>query len=244
MKFTVFAVALLFLLQVTDAKAQKVYTYQFSNNLLESSSGPKLTAVCKPVYADHTFTFNKTKVNHPVCHFDKQCGFIFNDTGNFLAAGSYTIEMYVELDAVTGYNKLVDYMNLAEDNGLYENNGACTFRGPGTVSGDLFTNGTYNFVTITRDGITKNVKMFVNGQYVDGFTDNGEFTVAMYDANKTLRFIQDDNYSNGNECGVGNIALLKIYNYALDPNTAMGHYASLGALLNEPAPVKNAAVVK
>ena len=128
---------LMILLQINNANAQKAYNFNFNHSLWDSSSHQKLTAVCTPSYSDHTFTFGKVKVTRPVCHFDKQCGFIFNDTADFLKDGSYTIEMYVELDNITGYNKLIDYLNLADDNGLYENNGACTFRGPGTVSGDV-----------------------------------------------------------------------------------------------------------
>ena len=227
MRYYLWIVALLFMLQEYNAAAQKACNFSFNHSLWDSSAHQKLTAVCTPSYSDHSFTFGKIKITRPVCHFDKQCGFIFNDTANFLSSGSYTIEIYVELDAISGYNKLIDYLNLADDNGLYENNGACTFRGPGTVSGDLFTNGAYYFVTITRHGITKNVKMYVNAQYVDGFTDNGERIVAMYDASKTLRFIQDDNYSNGTECGTGNIALLTIFNSASDEATVKSHYAAL-----------------
>ena len=120
MKYKVLISGLLVMGLSTSGYAQKDYTFQFYNNLQESNSAQKLSAVCTPVYTNHTFVFNKVKVVHPVCHFDKQCGFIFNDTGNFLAAGSYTIEMYVELDAITGYNKLIDYRNLSEDDGLYE----------------------------------------------------------------------------------------------------------------------------
>ncbi len=241
MRSTFLATTCIFILFWSNASAQKKsYNFPFNHSLWDSISKQKLTAVCSPTYTDHTFTFGKVKVTRPVCHFDKQCGFIFNDTADFLKDGSYTIEMYVELDAIYGANKLIDYLNLADDNGLYENNGACTFRGPGNVSGDVFTNGTYNFVAITRNGTSKEVKMYVNGQFIDGITDDGERIVAMYDANKTLRFIQDDNYSNGTECGIGNIALLTIYNSVCDEAIIKNHLGALAENLKiKPAVTKS-----
>jgi len=216
----------LFLLQVNNANAQNAYNFNFNHSLWDSSAHQKMTAVCTPSYSDHTFIFGKIKITRPVCHFDKQCGFIFNDTSNFIQSGSYTIELYTELDSISGYRKLIDYKNLSVDMGLYDNDDACTFRGPGTVSGDLFTRGAYAFVVITRDGATKTVKLFVNGSYVDGFND-ADFDYAVYDASKTLRFLQDDNYSTGMECSSGNIAMLTIYNTAIDDGTVKSHYAAL-----------------
>jgi hypothetical protein len=223
MRNTLLILACLFVLPVYHTRAQKVYTYQFDSCLHSGSGGPDLAAICAPRYVPHTFG----KIVHTVCHFNTPCGFVFNDTSNFLGNGSYTIEMYIELDNTSGYRKLVDYKNQAVDEGLYDNDGACTFRGPGTVSGSFFTNGSYHFVTITRDGTSKDVKMYVDGQYVDGFNDNG-FDYAIYDANKMLRILQDDNYSSGTECSPGNIALLKIYNYPLDARTAISHNTAMG----------------
>ena len=223
-------------------RAQQSYTYQFGGSLAESKNGPKLTAVCKPVYTDHTFTSGAKKIVHSVCRFDKACGFIFNDTGNFIGSGAYTIEMYLEQDNISGYNKLIDYLNLTEDDGLYENDGACTFRGPGNVSGDVFIRGAYNFVAITRDGTTKKVRMYVNGQYIDEFTDDGERKVAMYDGNKTLRFLQDDNYSDGKEAPSGNIAFLRIFNYAADEQAIKGHYGSLFTTLTDKTKEKHSSI--
>ncbi len=220
---------LLILIMATTGRAQSVYTYQFYNNLLASGQGPKLTAVCPPTFSAHTFTNLKGAV-HPVCHFDKACGFVFEDTGNLLARGGYTIEMYMALDVAGGYVKLIDYKNLADDVGLYDNQRACTFRGPGSVSGEYFEDARYSFVTITRDAGTKEVKMYVNGGFVDGFTDS-DHDYAVYDGNKTLRFLQDDKYSSGSETSSGNIAFLRIYNYPLDAVAVKIHYASLDSTL-------------
>ncbi len=213
------------LLAISYINAQTVYTYQFNNTLHTSNGGPDLKAVCNPTYSPHTFA-NLKGIIHTVCHYDKSCGFMFTDTANVLSSGAYTIEMYFAPDITNGYAKLIDYKSLTDDNGLYDNNTACTFRGPGTVSGEFFSSGKYSFVTITRDGNSKEVKMYVDGKFVDGFTDS-EHDYAVYDGSKTIRFFQDDTYSNGTECSSGNIALLKIYNSPIDEKTAIGHYAAL-----------------
>ena len=213
------------LIAACTGSAQTVYTYQFSNSLHASAGGPDMKAVCKATYAPHTFA-NLKGVAHTVCHFDKGCGFTFTDTADLLKAGSYTIELFFAPDITNGNMKLIDFKSLTDDNGLYDNNTACTFRGPGTVSGEYFSTGKYSFVTITRDGTTKEVKMYVDGKLVDGFTDS-EHDYAVYDDSKTLHFFQDDTYTSGTESSSGNIALLKIYNSAIDEKTVMSHYGSL-----------------
>ncbi len=216
------------LLQANTTSAQLVYTYQFDSNMHTTgvSVGPDLIPNCTPTYTMTTFPA-LGGIIHPTCHFGYECGFIFNDAAGFIAAGSYSIEMYVEMDTTASWRKLVDYMNLTDDNGLYNDAGALVFKGPGSVSGSYFTDGTYSLITITRDAISQKVRMFANGQYVDGFVDNG-VAVAKYDANKKIRLLQDDTYSTGTESTSGNIALLKIYNYALDSATAIAHNSAIG----------------
>ena len=230
MKLRSYIPATLLLLLAGNTNAQNVYSYQFNNNLNAGNGAPALVAVCPPTYAQHTFTFSKKKAVHTVCHFNAKCGFVFTDKANFLQAGSYTIEMYVELDTTSGYRKFIDYQNLTQDDGVYNNDGACTFRGPGSVSGTYFSAGAYSLVTITRDGNTKALKMYANGQYVDGFNDT-ENPIAIYDASKTLHFLQDDTYSAGSESTPGNIAFLNIYNYPMTDAMVKSRHASLDTIL-------------
>lgn len=228
-KLLLFIAAVAFLLQSGAAFSQSVYSYRFFNNLTGTNGAPVLSPTCVGSYqVVHLSHYGN--MPYTVYRFTSGCGFSYIDSTNFLQAGSYTIEMYAELDNVSGYRKLVDYKNRTTDDGLYDNDGACNFRGPGNVSGSYFTNGVYSLITITRNATSGVVKMFVDGSYVDQFNDpTGVY--AFYDAAKRLAFFLDDTYSSDTEVSAGSIALLNIYNYELDSTTAIAHYGSLGTQL-------------
>jgi len=211
-----------------NTQAQTVYKYNFRNNLHESATGPDLTGTCADSFAsdllpDYTLT-------RPVYRFGHQCGLNFNDaTLNFLASGSYTIEMYMSLDTVLSYRKLIDFSNLSSDGGLYLLDSSLDFFSSFNTSNPLFPDNKYVFTVISRNGATQQVKFYAKDVYLGSFTDLGGD--AYYNADKLIRFFQDDSTTSNNEVSGGKIAYLAIYNYVRDSLLIHNDFDSLGNIL-------------
>ena len=139
-------------------RAQTGYQYDFRNNLHERTTGPALIATCQDSFMSDVLT--DYALTRPVYRFQHGCGLNFDDaTHNFLATSSYTIEMYVALDTVTSYRKLIDYANLSSDGGLYMLDSALDFYSGHNTNSALYPDGKYRFTVITRNGATQGVKM-------------------------------------------------------------------------------------
>ena len=113
---------LLVFMMSSFAVVAQTYKYNFFYNLNEKTTGPSLVSQC----TTGTYKWEWLPVNtgHVVFSFDKFCGLVFNDsTTNFLASGSYTIELYFKFDTTTGYKKIVDFSNLTADKGFYSHLG-------------------------------------------------------------------------------------------------------------------------
>lgn len=214
-------------LSVVSAKAQIVYKYNFRNNLHEKNGGPDLVASCGGSFINDSIT--DYSLYRPVYHFDNNCGFTFDDTANFLATGDYTIEMFVALDNTTAYRKMIDYKNLAADEGLYIHNNALAFYNSFSAASQDYMNGDYVFTAITRNSANQMVRMYVNGNQVGSFTDvSGD---AYYDANKQIRFFQDDSITGNIDVSGGNIAYMALYDYVRDSLLVFDDYLAMGNLL-------------
>lgn len=212
----------------TMTSAQTVYKYLFRNDLHEAHTGPDLTATCADSFiSDNIPAYSLTR---PVFRFNHACGFNYDDmVPNFLASGSYTIEMYASLDTVLSYRKMIDFQNSSSDGGLYLLDSSLDFFSSYNTFNALYSDGKYVFTTISRNNATQEVKLFVQGNYLGSFTDVGGD--AFYDAYKKLRFFQDDSLTGYNEVSGGNIAYLAIYNYVRDPLLITNDFNGLGNIL-------------
>lgn len=209
-------------------KAQSAYKYYFRNNLHESAVGPDLVSSCADSFM--TDTFAAYSLSRPVYRFEHGCGLNFTDVANFIATGSYTIEMYVALDSVDSYRKMIDYKNLVDDGGLYMTDSALDFYSLYPTNVKLYRNGKYMLTAMSRNGANQRVRFFANGTFVGSFTDGAGD--AFYDANKMLRFFQDDSTTANNEQSGGRIAYLAIYNGERDSLALHNDYDSLGMILS------------
>ncbi|HTN46409.1 MAG TPA: T9SS type A sorting domain-containing protein [Flavipsychrobacter sp.] len=221
---------------LSDLSAQQTYTYKFGGNFLESSgNGPALQQICTGHFLfENLPDFN---INQQVYHFDNNCGFSFNDAAGFIAAGSYTIELYFKMAGLASWKRVIDFKSRTTDKGCYVLNGNMNFYNIATSAGTPFLQDEYSHYVITRDGVTKQVVMYGDGNHYITFTDNGGD--AVYDANKALSFFQDDLVV-ANEASEGTIALLKIHNYAMDSTNVKNSFDSLsGTLTHIRATEKN-----
>ena len=132
-------------------------------------------------------------------------------------ASNYTIEMHVKLASVSGYNKLIDFQNLAQDTGLYVLNGQLdfyTFAAGTTVS--ITANTAFDLV-LTRNSSTKLVTGYVNGVKQFSFTDSTNAAVFTGPA----WFCRDDNHTSDKEASAGVLTRLRIYNGPLSAATVL-----------------------
>jgi hypothetical protein len=232
--------ALLFTLALISSWAtfaqNDIYKYHFKDNLNEMySKGAALTAQCTGTYGTETLPVGVTKKTY---RFDKGCGLVYNDaTKNFIASGSYTIELYFRLDTIAGYKKLVDFDSMKQDPGIYNQTGRIVLY-PSFTSVDSFIGaGVWQYLAITRNGSNK--YMYINakgksaGTYID-VADQYKLGV-----NKLLTFFRDDKTTNG-EQSKGAVAMIQISNYAIDSNTIKSNYLLLNKTLNVPGTTANA----
>lgn len=128
---------------------------------------------------------------------------------------SWSIVFSSQLDGVSGYNKLVDFLNLASDRGLYILNGQLRFFP--IVTGPTPVEATTDFVTVlTNDGT--NTRGYINGTLQFNIVDN----LALRD----FILFEDDLATGQKEASAGRVDYLQVFNGALSES-------EIGALYGE-----------
>jgi hypothetical protein len=84
----------------------------------------------------------------------------------------YTIELTFRFDDVDGWQKIVDFKDRADDNGLYVLDGQLQFYNFG-IGGRIEPSKDY-VIRLERDRETKQVRGYVDGQRVFEFVDRGD----------------------------------------------------------------------
>ncbi|HQE11980.1 MAG TPA: T9SS type A sorting domain-containing protein [Flavipsychrobacter sp.] len=217
---------------------QQTYSYKFNGNFNEGSgNGPALNKICTGQFVFETLP--DYNINQNVYQFDNNCGFSFDDANGFLASGTYTIELYFKMSGLSSWKRVINFKNSTSDKGCYVFNGQMNFYNIATSAGAPFLAGEYTHYVITRNGNTKEVTMYGDGNHYISFVDN--LDDALYDGNNKLIFFQDDNVV-PNESSDGSIAMLKIHNFEMDSlgvkasfNNLSGALTSINSLENNPA---------
>lgn len=217
---------------------QQTYSYKFNGNFNEGSgNGPALNKICTGQFVFETLP--DYNINQNVYQFDNNCGFSFDDANGFLASGTYTIELYFKMSGLSSWKRVINFKNSTSDNGCYVFNGQMNFYNIATSTGAPFQAGEYTHYVITRNGNTKEVIMYGDGNHYISFVDN--LDDAVYDGNKKFIFFQDDNVVAG-EASDGSIAMLKIHNFEMDSigvkasfNNLSGALTSINSLEKNPA---------
>ncbi len=212
---------LLFIMLMSFASGMNAqpYRYNFNNSLISSTGGPTLVEVADLVcgsvdpgtYSDVTIT-----TSDGVCGASPRTVFNFNQWGGLsfpnsnLIGDTYTIHMLVEFDALTGFQRLIDFSDGAEDNGFYYSDD-CIFiatDGPvGTCPGGFIAN-QYFLITLIRNGATDEVEIYVDGDPVYTYDDNAGLYVPTT-STTPITFFRDD-AAFGCEAGSGSIKYLSI----------------------------------
>jgi len=211
MQLRIFA-ALALLLGATSADAvSPVADYQFNGTLASSISGaPDLATVGSGTQINGDFVNGTSQL---VLKFTAGSGLLLSPTTSILSnPGVYTIRLLARHYETTSYEKYIDFSNLQDDVGLYDNSGYLGLY-PEGFGQDLTIVPVYVEVVMTRDasGIAKG---YING--VLQFIDDDSVNLAGFISNaNTLYFFLDDIASGSGEVADGAVARITIWNTVL-----------------------------
>ncbi len=208
--------------------AQSTLYYNFNNSLTEvNGNGPALTVLGNQGNFV-TDTLNEIQGSNKIVYrFEKNNGVQFNNVaaGNFLGE-TYTIELYFVFDELSSWKRVVDWKNRKTDAGAYVYNGKLNFY-PYLYSTEApVEEHEYTYYVITRDSATKNVLIYTDAEVKINFTDNS--SAAVIDQDGVLNFFYDDLIVK-NEASSGAVAMLRLYNYALDSTAIKEKWEQIGS---------------
>ena len=194
-------IAALFVLQPVRASAQN-HVYLLNGSYADLFGGPSLVGDGGTLGANgYTFGTNQ--------------GLSLSNV--FTAGAGYSLVIRSEYFAYnafgSGWLKMVDFKNLANDNGWYDYFGAAYFY-PGGAGGPAYTNNAMGLTVLTRDASTKLFTAYVNGVQQVSFTDfagNADFTAP----GSIARFFEDDPVSRYYENAPGFVDYIAVYDHAL-----------------------------
>ena len=207
-------------------QGQSVLHYDFTNSLTEvNGNGPELTVLGNVgIYEEDTLG----EVGYAkkwVYRFEENSGFQFDNSaaGDFFG-DNYTIELYFVFDELNSWKRVVDWKNRKTDYGAYVYNGELNFY-PYIYSDEApVVAGEYTYYVVTRNSETEELIIYTDAKVEIILTDTpGD---ALLDEDQVLNFFHDDLVVQ-NEASPGAIAMLKLYNYALDSTAIQENYDDL-----------------
>jgi hypothetical protein len=125
---------------------------------------------------------------------------------------TFTIDVWLEFDDMTGYNRILSFGPNDQDPGLYLYDGYPYLYDEKSNEGVVIAANKWTHVRVTRDGATKAMRVYINGKAAFGYKDVGNaFTLT----GGTVVFFQDD--GGGTENGIGSIAAIQVWNKVVAP---------------------------
>lgn len=225
LNFTGLLLSVLLLTGLTSTHAQQSYYYDFRNSFAEiNNSGPALNVLGTGAFNDSALP-ELSCLTRPVYGFTQNSGVQFDNTaaGGFIS-NSYSVEMYFEFLNNSGFKRLIDFKNQTSDFGLYCTAGELQFYDAITIPTTAFVANQYVHLVVTREAVSSEVNLYVDGALLGSFIDTTG--LGLLDNSNVLNFFQDDLVFGG-EARPGNIALLKIYNTAIDSATVAANFSDL-----------------
>ena len=214
--------------------AQRVGVYAFENSFAEASNQfPMLRLLGQPGDFVEEKIAELDNVKRFVYAFDKNCGLQFdNRAANDFFSGSYTIEMYFRFAALDSWKRVVDFKNRKTDNGCYVYDGKLNFYNYAVGEKAPVRPNKYTHYVVSRNAKTKQVKMYVDGLSKIEFTDKDNEGVV--DEDGLLNFFYDDLIVK-DEASEGAVALLKIYDYVIEPQNVRRNFDDLKKVIFNPS---------
>ena len=183
------------------------FTYYFNGDFTEASGGPALTEVLSCAATNGTFTTQPINTSsgscnggspQPVFAFTEGGGLSFPNNDNI--SGTYTIHMFFKFNALSGYQRIIDFQNGTTDNGLYTLNDCLNFYPTGNVPPcPYFVANTFYLFTLVRDSTTKNITVYVNGAAFTTYNDAAD-VYASPTSTTPIIFFRDNVPPSGANC--------------------------------------------
>ena len=207
-------------------QGQSVLHYDLNNSLNEvNGNGPALTVLgTDGVYVEDTLN-EIGSVNKLVYRFEANSGLQFDNTlANDFLGENYTIEIYFVFDQLNSWKRVVDWKNRKSDHGAYVYNGQLNFY-PHAISSDApVVAGEYTYYVVTRSSASAELLLYTDAETYITLTDAvGD---ALLDEDNVLNLFHDDLIVS-NEASSGAVAMIKLYNYALDATAIQDNFDDL-----------------
>lgn len=161
----------------------------------------------------------------PVYQFEANSGLQFDNAaaGNLLSL-SYTIELYFSMSLLDSWKRVLDFKNQKSDHGSYIYHGKLNFFNFATGENAPIRPNEFSHYVFSRDHTTGKIRIYANGEQKLEFKDPGN--EAVLDQDQVLNFFQDDLVVKG-EASAGQVALIRLYNYVLEPQIVKRSYQQL-----------------
>lgn len=232
MRFTILCLWCIVAL-LSSVQAQRTAVYRFDNSFEEESGKlPKL----KVLGQEGTFQNEKLpelkNLQRTVYVFDRNCGLQFdNRAANGFLSGSYTIEIYFRFTSLDSWKRVIDFKNRKSDNGCYIFYGKLNFYNFAVGTKAPVNPNEYTHYVVARDARTNQLKMYVDGESKVEFTDR--FSQGIIDEDGMLNFFFDDLIVK-DEASDGAVAMIKLYDYVVDPASIKRDFQLLEEKISQP----------
>jgi hypothetical protein len=223
--------------------AQQSYTYVFSSAPFVSDppSGATLEPigiVTTPVNVTVPATTCPDMPVINLSHFENNAGL----KARAFFTGTYSIEIIFKFDELDGYNRIIDFSNSASDYGIYTLGNCLNFYPTGNVGTCDFDTVNYKQLVITRNNVTKDMNVYVNGTLFTNHNDATDYYVIGAAPNDTIKFFRDDNVV-PNEASSGNVAFIRMSDYELSSSDVAQSFSDFCSHITGIDETKNSAVV-
>jgi hypothetical protein len=221
--------------------AQQSYTYVFSSAPFTSDppGGPTLQpigTITTPVNVTIPATTCPDMPVIDLSHFGDNSGF----KARAVFTGTYSIEVIFKFDQLNGYERIIDFSNGNSDNGIYTYADCLNFYPTGDVGPcpGAFDTVNYRQIVITRNGTTKDMNVYVNGELFTNHNDATDYYKIGAAPNDTIKFFRDDNVVS-NEASSGNLAFIRMSDFELPPADVAQSFADFCFHITATDEIKN-----
>lgn len=225
---------LLLISTTIQTNAQRAGVYQFERNLEEESGKlPPLKVLKEGGVFQQDVLPELKNAKRSVYAFDKNCGLQFdNRAANGFLKDTYTIEIYFKFAALDSWKRVIDFKNRKSDNGCYIYDGKLNFYNFALGTRAPVRANEYTHYVISRNGKTKQLKMYVDGEAKVEFTDQNDEGVI--DEDGVLNFFYDDLIVK-EEASAGAVAMIKIFDFVVVPSEVKKNFIKLSeSVLKKP----------
>lgn len=209
--------SIVLLFSVSKMCAQ-THSYLFTGNLdAQAAVGPTLTENLSCAAAAGSYTTQSIVTSSGTCSGGAQQVFAFNSGGGLsypnssFITGTYTINVFFEFNALGSFQRIIDFSNSTNDDGMYTNGNNLYFASYGDVATPTLTANTYYLITLVRDDVTKLMDVYINGNAVaTGYNDAADLYKPTTSTTPIVFFRDDNGATTSCESGDGTVKYISL----------------------------------